>query len=247
MKNRLYKKPSHASHKLSGFSLVEALVGMTVGLLLLAGVLKVFQGSQQAQQLQKAMEEIQETSRFVLGFVNQDLRMAGYPRGSTTIATAIIGSNNSGVNGSDTITIQYESSRNCGGEDTGSNLTQNQYAIATTSSGAFELRCTANIVTGTKEYSIAEGVENIQILYGEDTDSIQDGVVNVYRSADHVIDWSRVITLRLAFLLVTSGYVNAPTDKTFRMLNEPTIGPFADGHLRRIYLTTTLLRNQRQL
>ena len=245
MKIYTTKRP-RSGQAIAGFSLVEALVGITVGLLLLTGVLKIFQGSQQAQRLQSALEEIQETSRFVLDFMSYDLRMAGYPRNNPAIFPPITGTDNTGINGSDTITIQYESPNNCGGEATGSAITQNQYLLETNASAAVELRCISSTATGTKRYSIATGVENLQILYGQDTDFNSDGIVNVYRTAANVTYWSRVLSLRLALLLATSNFVNASQTKTLQLLNEPPLGAFTDGHLRRIYSTTIVLRNQRK-
>ena len=46
---------------------------------------------------------------------------------------------------------------------------------------------------------LIEGVQALQVSYGEDTDD--DRVANVYRSADAVVNWNNVISVNLAMLI----------------------------------------------
>ncbi|MDN3517457.1 PilW family protein [Aquisalimonas lutea] len=62
----------------SGFSLVEIMVGITISLILLAGVLQIFNSSRQSYRVQEASSRIQENGRFAMAFLARDLRMAGY-------------------------------------------------------------------------------------------------------------------------------------------------------------------------
>ncbi|KJJ96952.1 hypothetical protein UB43_24115 [Pseudomonas sp. 21] len=61
-----------------GLSLVELLVAMVLGLLLLAGVIEVVLGSKRSYQSGIALAELQETGRFALEAIAQDLRNAGF-------------------------------------------------------------------------------------------------------------------------------------------------------------------------
>ncbi len=61
-----------------GFGLVELMVAITVGLLLLAGVLQVLAGTRQAYRLQEAQARLQEAGRFALDALSRDLRMADF-------------------------------------------------------------------------------------------------------------------------------------------------------------------------
>ena len=61
-----------------GVSLVELLIAMTLGLLLLAGMIAVFSGNQRSSELNTAMANIQENARFALSALGKDIRMAGY-------------------------------------------------------------------------------------------------------------------------------------------------------------------------
>ncbi len=62
----------------TGFSLVELLIAMTLGLLLTAGMFAVFAGNQRSAALNAEMANMQESIRFALNAVTDDVRMAGY-------------------------------------------------------------------------------------------------------------------------------------------------------------------------
>ncbi len=61
-----------------GVSLVELLIAMTLGLVLLAGMLTVFAGNKKSSDLNTALAHIQENARFALSRMTRDMRMAGY-------------------------------------------------------------------------------------------------------------------------------------------------------------------------
>ncbi len=84
---------------------------------------------------------------------------------------------------------------------------------------------------------LIEGIENFQILYGEDTDGTADGIANRYRTADNVSDWTKVASVRL-FILARSI---DPTvgDKTNTFLGTTT----TDRYIRRQYTATIQVRN----
>jgi len=62
----------------SGFTLVETLVAMTISLLLLAGVLQVFQSSKQSYNIQQALSQIQENARLITDLMIRDISASGY-------------------------------------------------------------------------------------------------------------------------------------------------------------------------
>jgi len=51
------------------------------------------------------------------------------------------------------------------------------------------------------EDELIQNVENMQIVYGEDTDD--DGDVNTYRDADSVVDWHNIVSVRMTLLLTS--------------------------------------------
>jgi type IV pilus assembly protein PilW len=61
-----------------GFSLVELLVAMVLGLILIAGVTQVFIGNRQTQTVEQSLARVQESGRLALRFIEEDMRLAGF-------------------------------------------------------------------------------------------------------------------------------------------------------------------------
>ncbi|HEY0335497.1 MAG TPA: PilW family protein [Stenotrophomonas sp.] len=59
-------------------TLVELMVAMTIGLLLILGVMQIFSASRSAYQLSAGLARVQENGRFALDFLQRDLRMVGH-------------------------------------------------------------------------------------------------------------------------------------------------------------------------
>lgn len=75
----LFKSKQYLSRKYQrGLSLIELLISMTLGLILLAGMIAVFYGNQRSTELNTAMANIQENARFALNTLSEDIRMAGF-------------------------------------------------------------------------------------------------------------------------------------------------------------------------
>jgi type IV pilus assembly protein PilW len=74
---------------------------------------------------------------------------------------------------------------------------------------------------------LVEGVENLQILYGEDLDN--DDVPNWYRPANTITDFGRIITVRVSLTVNSVDEVGSNA---------------TDGLLRRTFTETVRLRNQ---
>lgn len=121
-------------NKQHGLSLVEVLVALVISLFLLGGIVQVYTGNKQTFAFTNALAEIQESGRFALDTMSQDLRMAGEwgciafdpddtsnindTLGAGNVANydtdfhdfldedGIEGTNNTGPNGSDTLIIR---------------------------------------------------------------------------------------------------------------------------------------------
>lgn len=61
-----------------GFSLIELMVAMVLGLVLMGGVIQVFISSKQSYSFNEELGWMQENSRFALDYMTRDIRMAGY-------------------------------------------------------------------------------------------------------------------------------------------------------------------------
>jgi len=95
---------------------------------------------------------------------------------------------------------------------------------------------------------LIEGVENLQILYGEDTDADGegangDGTANRYVPISTAsLDIDRVVSVRLSLLArsLNNNLTTTPSPYTF---NGTTVTP-ADQYLRKVFTTTITLRNK---
>ncbi len=105
---------------------------------------------------------------------------------------------------------------------------------------------------------LIEGVENMQILYGEDTDA--DGTPNSYVTADAVVTWRNVVSAKIALLLRSnreyggeseaSGFDHSNADAaiTYDLLGQ-TVTVRSEGadvprFRRNLYSTTIAVRNR---
>jgi len=95
---------------------------------------------------------------------------------------------------------------------------------------------------------LIEGVENLQVLYGERqaNDQIR------YISADNVANWSNVISAQIGMLVATSNFAASDNDNRTYQIAGTTIGPpgagtdlnhAGDRRLRMEFNTTVQLRN----
>ncbi|WP_430230669.1 PilW family protein [Nitrosomonas communis] len=61
-----------------GFTLVEVMVAMTIGLLLMSGVITILTSSHQTYRVNDALARVQENARYAFHILSKDIRMAGY-------------------------------------------------------------------------------------------------------------------------------------------------------------------------
>ncbi len=61
-----------------GFTLVELMISITLGLLLSAAILQAFVATRSSYRVQEALSQIQVASRLAIHFIGKDMRMAGY-------------------------------------------------------------------------------------------------------------------------------------------------------------------------
>jgi type IV pilus assembly protein PilW len=114
----------------AGLSLVELMVAMTISLFLLAGVVQIFLGSKQSYRVNDGLSRLQENARYAFDRIAQDLNAGGYmgcndsasvdAKGALLLTNALTnaaatgydfanpldGTDNTGLNGSDTINIR---------------------------------------------------------------------------------------------------------------------------------------------
>ena len=68
----------HRARLPSGFSVIELMIAMVIGLVLMTGLISVFLANNQSARLNQAIGNIQEDARFALETIARDIRMAGF-------------------------------------------------------------------------------------------------------------------------------------------------------------------------
>src|SRR5471030_2236778 len=105
-----------------GFSLIEMMISMTIGMVLLVAVAQLFYGNRQTSQTQEEAARMQETARFAILILAREVRLAGMKRtvstGTFSAASPMITGTNTTVgapNSSDEVTVRYWGSDNAAG------------------------------------------------------------------------------------------------------------------------------------
>lgn len=348
-----------------GFSLIEMMIAITIGLLLLAGLGTVYLGSRQTFRQQEAVARMQEGARYAFEVMTLDIRQAGYtgcaPKNKTystlvvsappdwfndlatrplfgyesgaglpavvagalanTDAVSVLRADDSGnyrvtshngpsaqfqlsanhdlkqgevltvvppdcsqavafqmtnVNNNNTIsTVVHNTgagtpgnsteclgdptSPGCLGAPSGYPSLPADSKIMRMSGRIYYLTNNGNIqpalfreilsTSGGNAVSVAEelieGVENMQILFGEDTSAPTDRNIDRYVAANAVTNWDNVFAVRISLLMrsVENSVVNQPQAIAF---NGATVnsGVGADRRLRKVFTTTIAVRNR---
>ena len=249
-------KESELKHKQHGFTLIEIMIAITIGLVMLAGVLQISQANKESSRLQRNMGFVQENMRIAMELLTRDIRMAGFngisadpiampqpafinvtpptvdipainddPRSRTT---------DGGADNNDQITLTYRSDTDCLGQATPTSVAINHYFIDDNS-----LMCRGNIGVA---QPLVNNVENLQVLYGENTDD-DPRSANLYVRADQVDDMANVVSVRIGMRFISREAVRSAIDtNSYALLDAAPFVP-NDRLLRREITTTISLRN----
>lgn len=194
-----------------GFSLVELMIAGTLGLLLTAGALQLFLGSNRNFDLQSGLADIQEDGRFALMFIENEVQKGAWFDDFNRDRPAAINftlSKDGDADSSDTFAVSYQAAidgvanRDCNGEVILSGLVTNTFSVGGASGE--ELLCQGN--GGGKAQPLIDGVKNLQVLYGVETNAVcPDGAINQYMNRTQVVAAGEsnlvVASLRIALLL----------------------------------------------
>ena len=255
MKEKDYK------HNQRGFTLIEITIAITIGLLMLAGILQISQANKESNRLQRNMGFVQENMRIAMELLAWDIRMAGFnnnltgplstpqplfidvvaPTPDVPLSSDIPRTRTADGGGADNdqISLTYGSDTDCLGQNTpvpatGNRVATNHYFIANQ-----RLMCRGNIGGA---QPLVDNVENLQILYGENTDG-DPLSANRYVRADQVDDMANVVSVRIGMRFISREAVRSTIDAgSYALLDAAPFVP-GDRFLRREVTTTISLRN----
>jgi len=251
-----------------GFSLIELLIAMAIGLVLVAGIGTIYLGSHQTYRIQENSARMQETGRYALDYLGRSLRQSGADAGISANMSAVTTQcasascvpvdGTEGGAATDSLTIQFyagqdeQSGSNWGARDcTGTFVNADQVITHLFALNGTDFRCTGTAQT----QPIVSNVEDFQILYGLDLDGSSNQSADRYATATEVEDgawWSNVISVRVC-LLVRSDDLGL-TSSAQRYLNcagalgtstgNDAYTTAGDTRIRRTFIATYTLRNR---
>lgn len=252
---------------IKGFSIVELLVAITISSLLLLGVTKIFVDTKSSYSLREGLTRLQENGRFAMDLVQISFRQTGFktngfqpdstafPADATNYGPAnnnfvssgqVVAGSDVGGTVSDTLSFRFQQPSaapflvDCNPSlpaVAGATLVNTIFIAADNT-----LHC---IDSAGNDLQIIDGVQNLQILYGVDSDL--DRVADMYIPADTVTtnsDWPQVVSVRLALLLSSvDPAINVPDTTVYNLLGT-NVGPFNDSLRRHVFTTSVAFRNQ---
>jgi type IV pilus assembly protein PilW len=211
-----------------GFTLLELMIAMTIGLFLLGALLIIVQTNRTVFGNQNKLAQLQDSERMALMTMSDVIQSAGYfpdptlnTQASTLTAVAPFSSGQA-ISGTysatapgDQINVRYMTASgdnilNCSGlaNTTGANqLYVNSFQVLNN-----QLVCTMNGVA----YNLVSGVTNLKILYGVKANAAAPGNdVDTYMSADNVsagLLWNNVITVMVNLTFTNPLYTAGIND-----------------------------------
>ncbi|HET7921614.1 MAG TPA: PilW family protein [Gammaproteobacteria bacterium] len=171
------------SHHQHGLSLVELMVALVIGLILTAGVISVYLTSKRSYSTDTGIAQVQENGRFVLGFMEPVVRMAGFqgcvpPRSATPVsaistvsmpAVALYSYQASGAAATDPTSatvVGYDAS----GSDIGDNLTLAATQPLSSAASDWSPDVDATVYAAIKDYALTGS--DILLVHAASADTV---------------------------------------------------------------------------
>jgi type IV pilus assembly protein PilW len=237
-----------------GFTLIEIMIALLLGVFLISGAIQVFISTKQSNRMQENLSRLQENGRFAMDYLEHDIRMTGYWGCQLPTSPDVDLAGTDGAAGAaDSITIRAAVTPPTGACGTAmvsapvvcpqlvdpANVYADSRSTIAYSVVSSALRRATNC-TATANADIVEGIDNMQILYGEDTDA--DGIANYYVASGSVVNMANVVSVRVSVLASTpdDNLTNEPIPYTY---NGTTTTP-TDRKIRRVFTSTIVLRNR---
>ncbi len=234
----LQPNPAHARH--AGFTLIELMIALLIGLFLIGGLLVLVQAMKRTQTVQSGLSKLQENERLAMTLITNTVQTTGYfpdplnnaqssefpASGNFAVGQALYGT---GTGTGDTISVRYATSGldgvlDCSGNTESAATLTNEFSLAANGN----LQCLLNVGgAAAKTITLVSGLTNIQILYGVQTNSASgNNSIDAYLDASQVTAgnyWPDVISVQVALTFQNPLYgtgsgqsTTVPQTVTFR-------------------------------
>ena len=190
-----------------GFTVVELMIAGLLGIVLTAGVIQLFLGSNQNYSMQEELANLQEDGRFAMIFLENEVQKGGWIDDFARDVPAAISLDDSSDGLTDTIAVSYAmdvdgvSNVDCNGAIVADGLIVNQFYVGGASGD--ELLCLGN--GGGAAQPLINKVRGFQVLYGVETNNVcPDGAVNQYMTRDQIVAAGNnlvIVSVRVALLI----------------------------------------------
>ena len=246
----------------NGFSLVELMIALAIGMALTIVVAQLFLASRSTFTTTDDNSRMQENIRFAHQVMARTIHFAGQRASpnvdfeavfNPAIAPVVFGAEGAAARDSDTFGVRFQgtsngtgpadgATANCIGQTVGAaDMSVNTFRIAVGRNTRNALFC--------NDTELIPDVQNMQVLYGVNT------TAGAYYTETYVPQTApqfvpnNVRSIRVALLLQSSNTDAAPLNdaNTYNLQGEPNrvdLGPFNDRRLRRVAIFTFNLRNR---
>lgn len=250
-----------------GYSLVEAMLVLFIGLVVIASFMQLMVGASFQTKFQENMALAQENGRYSLYYLSKKIRMAGYSSTAngvkpipffrtncSTLGRDSLCTLDGGSLNSDQIAIQYQPLN--GKDCANNNVPADKFTVDVywqgpdniSGRGVDAILCrgfdpVTNRPRGT-EKALIHGVEMLQVLYGIDEHG-GIGSLDRYHNANSVTNWREVRSVQIG-VIVNSGIKDIrgfdKRTRNFEVLDTKNI-TYTDDIPRYVYTTTIKLNN----
>ena len=247
-----------------GFSLIELMIAVAIGLVLTITVAQLFIGSRQTYATTDDVSRMQENIRYTYQVLTRAIHLAGYKSSPNAITDAVFAGaeplletvDGGAGTATDSFTLRFEGSSNGPGEPADGTVLDcfgvpiaaglkavNQFTIAPGANTRPALFCNNNPGNPATARELVADVRNMQVLYGVDSDA--DLVAETYVTGGPGLVVNNVRSMRVALLFETPNLRAAVTpDSQVYTLNGVPLPAFNDTYIRRAVTMTVNLRNR---
>jgi type IV pilus assembly protein PilW len=239
-------------HRERGHTLPELLIGLTLGLLVIAAATRAYGVSKQSWTTMVAADAVHANARMAMRNVQEQAKVAGAsyleaaPDNTVRIFTTEITGQPAiaGINGSkaiESLTLGHWralDALDCQGNTASTQvMIRNDYKLNTNK----ELTCKDLDLPGSTYQALAEGVEDFQVRYAQANPAAN---TLQWLNADQVTSMPQVVAVEICLRIASTQVVNSTKTSNTSVTSCSDEPLLSDGRLRRVFKRVIALRNR---